>query len=211
MLGQRRLYSKKIIACMLVMLPLFTVFANSVESNILSTNLWSFQNNCFLTFDVDSSSIQSNRGVSADDDLMVHWNFDKNSEPTAYDSSFNNNTGSLYNFSWTTGKYGDAVNFDGKSGYLEEYAPTFLKNSQGTIACWVKLGANANGVLFAASTNGTTSDELYVNFLGSSKSVHVVSLLKNRITLNTYTSIMLLKIQMAFYRYTSNGNSLSYT
>jgi hypothetical protein len=46
--------------------------------------------------------------------LVGHWKFDEGSGITAGDSSGNNNTGTLTNGpTWTTGKLGGALSFDG--------------------------------------------------------------------------------------------------
>jgi len=48
-----------------------------------------------------------------------YWNFDENTGTNAYDTSGNNNTGSFVNNpTWTNGKYGGAINFDGDNDYV---------------------------------------------------------------------------------------------
>ena len=52
--------------------------------------------------------------------LVGHWTFNEGSGTTANDSSGNNNTGTLVNGPiWTTGKIGQALNFDGVNDYVE--------------------------------------------------------------------------------------------
>src|SRR3989344_8523640 len=51
--------------------------------------------------------------------LVGYWTFDEGSGTTANDSSGNNNTGTLINGStWTTGKIGGALSFDGTNDYV---------------------------------------------------------------------------------------------
>ena len=45
--------------------------------------------------------------------LVGHWSFDENSGNTAYDSSGFNNTGTIHEATWVTGKYGSGLSFDG--------------------------------------------------------------------------------------------------
>ena len=62
------------------------------------------------------------KGVYAQDittNLVGHWKFDETSGTTATDSSGANNTGTLTNGpTWTTGKIGNAISFDGSDDYV---------------------------------------------------------------------------------------------
>src|SRR3989338_1965645 len=52
--------------------------------------------------------------------LVGYWTFDEGAGTTANDSSGNNNTGTLTNGpTWTTGKIGQALNFDGSDDYVK--------------------------------------------------------------------------------------------
>ena len=52
--------------------------------------------------------------------LVGYWTFDEGSGTTANDSSGNNNTGTLTNGpTWTTGKIGQALSFDGVNDYVD--------------------------------------------------------------------------------------------
>jgi hypothetical protein len=44
---------------------------------------------------------------------VAHWKFDEGSGSTAYDSTNNNNDGTISGATWTTGKHGSALSFDG--------------------------------------------------------------------------------------------------
>jgi hypothetical protein len=55
-------------------------------------------------------------------DLVAYWKFDEGAEATAYDSSGNNNNGTLINMDpftdWVDGKIGKALQFDGADDYV---------------------------------------------------------------------------------------------
>ncbi len=59
--------------------------------------------------------------VSADPTLVGHWKLDEGSGTTAFDSSGNGNDGTLIGApgpNWTTGKIGQALDFDGTDDYV---------------------------------------------------------------------------------------------
>lgn len=71
-----------------------------------------------------NTSIDGTFGVSSfidwDRSLVGYWNFNENSGNTANDKSTYSNNGTLINGpQWTTGKFGNALNFDGETDYVE--------------------------------------------------------------------------------------------
>lgn len=86
----------------------------------------------------------SSTGVHAlDPGLVGYWNFDAGSGATASDSSASGNTGTLTNSpTWTTGKAGQALMFDGVSSYVST-SPT-LNQTKGSISVWVNTTATLN-------------------------------------------------------------------
>jgi hypothetical protein len=50
--------------------------------------------------------------------LVAEWKFDKGTGTTAYDTSGNNNRGTIYGAQWTTGVSGAALEFDGVDDYV---------------------------------------------------------------------------------------------
>ena len=60
-------------------------------------------------------------GVQAqsDDELVAEWHFDEGAGSVLKDSSGNGNDGVIYGATWTEGKYGHALKFDGIDDYLE--------------------------------------------------------------------------------------------
>ncbi len=87
-----------------------------------------------------SSSVQITAGdVPLPDTLVHHWSFDEGSGDMAY-NSVNIYDGIIHGASWTVGKYGNALEFDGNSDYVEishNAAIDFQKDV--TIAAWIYL------------------------------------------------------------------------
>lgn len=105
-----------------------------------------------------------------------YWKFDEGYGTTAYDTSPQNNNGTLTGMAspatstsgWnTSGKLAKAVTFDGTDDYVRRTSPTFIDDSQGSITSWTKLTNTTQGaVLAAVNVDGATDDELYVAFRG---------------------------------------------
>ena len=66
-----------------------------------------------------------------------HWAFDEGSGTTASDSSFNNNDGTLQGSQWTTGYYGQALDFDGSNDYVQFDGSIDVVGGL-TVSAWVK-------------------------------------------------------------------------
>jgi len=98
-----------------------------------------------------SATTQSQSSSSGDitNGLVGYWKFDEVSGATASDSSGNNNTGTLANGpSWTKGKFGNALNFDGMNDYVDTGSDLFGTGNI-TVSAWINYaGANPNGVIF---------------------------------------------------------------
>ncbi|MEK9135018.1 MAG: LamG domain-containing protein, partial [Patescibacteria group bacterium] len=91
---------------------------------------------------------------------VAQWKFDEGSGLTAYDASGNANTGTLQNnmatTSWTTGKYGSALNFDGVDDYADVGGNTFFDLASGplTLEAWIKPNAVAVAAIFSKNCGG---------------------------------------------------------
>ncbi|RLJ00337.1 MAG: hypothetical protein DRP06_02095, partial [Candidatus Aenigmatarchaeota archaeon] len=67
--------------------------------------------------DVNSTFI---REIDGNQSVKGSWHFDENSGTTAYDTSGNDNDGTLTNGpSWVDGKFGKALEFDGSNNYVD--------------------------------------------------------------------------------------------
>jgi len=99
----------------------------------------------------DFKIINFNREKRIIDGLVGAWKFDEGSGTIAYDSSGNNNHGTLYNGSnvcsnpptsgcptWVDGKFGKALQFDGIDDYVEAPdSPNLDLPTSYTISAWV--------------------------------------------------------------------------
>src|SRR5229473_619446 len=89
---------------------------------------------------------------------------------TTVDSSGNNNTGTLLSgASWTTaGKYGNAISFNGSTGYVSVPDSNSLHiGATGTMEAWVNLSATSrwHGIIAKgnANSNATTNYSIEIN------------------------------------------------
>jgi len=82
------------------------------------------------------------------DGLVASWHFDEGSGTTAYDSSGNNNHGTLVNGpQWVDGKYGKALSFDGSDDYVDCGTDESLNITDAiTIEAWVNFSSWETGV-----------------------------------------------------------------
>jgi len=80
------------------------------------------------------------------DGLVGSWSFDEGSGNTAYDSSGNGNDGELKNgVTWTDGKFGKALSFDGVDDYVEVPSNANLDSPSFSVVLWVKLDTASDG------------------------------------------------------------------
>jgi hypothetical protein len=72
--------------------------------------------------------------------LVGWWRFDEGSGSVATDSSGNGNKGTINGASWATGKYGDALSFDGASNYVSMSHNSVLSFGTGNFSAgaWIK-------------------------------------------------------------------------
>lgn len=82
------------------------------------------------------------------------WDFNENNGSTAYDSRLNND-GTIYGATWTTGKVGSALSFDGQNDYVQMQDHSSLNVGSITISFWVKqLSRNPNDWTYLLSKAG---------------------------------------------------------
>ena len=78
--------------------------------------------------------------------IVGAWNFDEGSGNTVYDTSGNNNNGTLINGpTWVNGKYGKALSFDGYNDYIQtSLDPSNPPLTDITMIAWVKIAEQTN-------------------------------------------------------------------
>ena len=86
---------------------------------------------------------QAGTARASDPNLVAHWTLDEGTGIIAYDSAGNNN-GAIYGATWTTGKIGGALSFNGTSNYVDcGSGPSNYDNI--TVSAWMKT--STKGVL----------------------------------------------------------------
>jgi len=75
--------------------------------------------------------------------LVGYWKFDEGSGTIAYDLSGNGNNGTIYGATWTQGKVGGALSFDGVDDYVDCGNSDNLRmgGSDFTVSLWFKLAS----------------------------------------------------------------------
>jgi hypothetical protein len=101
--------------------------------------------------------------------LVLWLKFDEGSGSIAYDSSGNNNHGTLVNGPvWVSGRIGNALKFDGVDDYVNvPNSPLLNPTNEVTIAAWVKLDsgrANWSPIVWKQWWNGSDVQTYWLGF-----------------------------------------------
>jgi hypothetical protein len=108
--------------------------------------------------------------------LVGYWKFDEGSGTTATDSSGHNNTGTLINGpTWTTGKVGNALSFDGVDDYVSTLSNTSLSPSIATISVWIKPNATQSTNTRIINIQDTSGKNYDLSILQSSYKIDFVN------------------------------------
>jgi|GEM_PF-2586244 uncharacterized protein (TIGR02145 family) len=86
--------------------------------------------------------------------LVGYWSFDEGAGTNAGDMSGNGKTGTVSGASWTTGKRGQALSFDGTNDYVDAGN---VNSSVKTISFWIQASSTTNRII---DLNGTAKVEL---------------------------------------------------
>lgn len=118
-----------------------------------------------LTQSVNSSSQLAS--VATTNSLVGYWNFDENTGITANDTSGSGNNGQLLNgASWTAGKIGSAIQFNGADSKVLTGNPSLLNFGAGqdfTISLWIK-GSDTTQAQKIISKRSSTPDGYQLRF-----------------------------------------------
>ena len=129
------------------------------------------------------------------------WKMDENTGTAVNDSSGKNNTGVLSGTAtptWTSGKFGSALSFDGSTSYVSAGNDASLQITTAmTLSAWINLKSNAstNDIIARNGASGNYNYRLYTNSTG--KLVMEVS--TNGTTLVTATGATTLSINTWYY------------
>ncbi len=117
--------------------------------------------------------------VYADPSLVGHWKLDEGTGPTAIDSSGNGNDGTLIGApgpSWTTGKIGQALDFDGTDDYVAVPFILDLSTTDMTTTVWIYASGedttnDSNSIV--QQENGTGIGRTWLRRASSSSTSHL--------------------------------------
>jgi hypothetical protein len=105
---------------------------------------------------------------NASAELVAYWTFDEGSGDIVYDSSGNDNNGTINGAEWDAGKYGQALHFNGQDNYVE--VPTSDSLEIDTIVSmaawinWIDAGDAWQGILSKGTMDGPGENySLFVN------------------------------------------------
>jgi hypothetical protein len=101
-------------------------------------------------------------------ELVAYWTLDEGSGNIVYDTSGNNNNGTINGATWCDGKYGKALQFNGQNNYVEVPSSDSLEIDENvTIAAWINwidAGDTWLGILANGQQNGPWENYgLFVN------------------------------------------------
>jgi len=135
---------------------------------------------------VGNASANSNEAnatpTDIDPTLVGYWRFDEGSGTIAADASGNGNNGTLLNGpTWTTGRIGGAVRFDGNNDYVNLPSGVLNGLSNVTTAFWIKTSKTGKQAIFSGANSGNneeyllyfTSHTQFLFFAGESPSSYV--------------------------------------
>jgi len=134
--------------------------------------------------------------------LVSQWKLYEN-EGTTADDPIGSNDGTISGATWTSGKYGACLDFDGADDYVEMADAAALRlTSGGVIEAWIYPdtdGENDRGRIFDKSTdiNGTNGYTLWITTAGSDTDLHlkvaggtVLSTTGGAITLSSWNHVL---------------------
>ncbi|RLF09069.1 MAG: hypothetical protein DRJ69_05335 [Thermoprotei archaeon] len=112
--------------------------------------------------EITSASDASATFIRIIEGLILSWHFDEGSGTTVYDSSGNDRDGIIYGATWTDGKYGKCLSFDGNDDYVEDAdAENYLEGlTEITVCMWIKSDITGTDKAFISAREAETGDRV---------------------------------------------------
>ncbi len=103
---------------------------------------------------ISNGSVQINTSLegpfTVDTKTVGLWHFDEGTGSTTYDETINDNDGSKSGATWTTGKFGNALNYNGGSDNVrvnDDNTLDFTSSESFTLEAWVKTSGIRSNIL----------------------------------------------------------------
>lgn len=112
----------------------------------------------------------SGQGTDPNEDSSptAYWKFNENTGATAYDNSGNYIDAAIINATWTQGKHGPALSYNGTDAYCSVENETDMRVTTFTINCWLKTSASVEqGIWSKYHNHGEWCYRLYMNADGT--------------------------------------------
>ena len=98
--------------------------------------------------------------ASAQAGLMGYWSFNEGNGTIAKDSSGNGNDGTISGATWATGKFGNALNFDGNADSVKLPNTAINGLTDITFTAWIKTDANKSTGIITGNKSGMDNEFL---------------------------------------------------
>jgi hypothetical protein len=96
---------------------------------------------------------------AASAELVGFWRFNEGQGTIAYDSSNFGNDGTIYGASWTSGRVGGALSFDGQNDYVDVGdVPTLDISSAITLEAWIMTDSNETDTIISKDDDGSNRE-----------------------------------------------------
>jgi len=132
-----------------------SIFHNTVISNTYGVELHDSNGNFVYDNFLNNTNNAWDNGINAwnitDSSLMGYWSFNEGSGTIARDLSGKENHGTIQGGTWTEGKYGGALSFDGVDDYVEIPETSLLdpRTSDFTVEAWIKTSSTADWIVIS--------------------------------------------------------------
>lgn len=106
--------------------------------------------------------------------LVAYWNFNEGSGNTVHDNSGNGHNGTIYGASWTSGKIGNALYFDGDYDYVFQNPFNGFPTAQITVAFWMNTSdtTQEDGCAFSYACSEAANEFVITNYSNFRFAIH---------------------------------------